>query len=561
MVAAVAMIAAVSCNKEFSNDNLLGGDVITFRASVDGADTKAVLNGTKSSWEANDKITIHNGEEGFEFTATEAGESVNFTYDNTVDKKFYGEKFMAVYPAGKYSADVENKIITASIPTEQGAKAGVFDMKNSLAIAFTENTTLEFKNAAALLKFTVSRDDVKSVIFYGNKTECITGATTVTLEGNNITSVQATDKYVKCWSAEGEAHNHCFIKGETYYVAVAPANFTNGISVDFRLDDGSYDGVEYKKVMTTSNAVNLKANTILNLGELIYDPNKVDASAYGVVGSFQTPTTWDVANPVAMKYVSDGWIVAENVELYKTDEFKFVKDKSWTVSYGTSKVTVLEEDTEVAVVTANSQNMTVSKNGKYDLYLNPNANKVKVKCVEEYTDLMVTITVDNKANWSPLYITLKDGNAVIANKASVTNNKYQISAEHIGKTLTCTLSNGTKTSEVMNVSITKTGATVTLEETIIKLKVQLNTNNAKQWWGNTMKIHVWETGTSFDTTWPGNTMASEGNYTWSIIVPSELVGKTIKYCVHNGNGWQSKDATVTISAGGNSVTGTSIGIN
>ena len=116
----------------------------------------------------------------------------------------------------------------------------------------------------------------------------------------------------------------------------------------------------------------------------------------------------------------------------------------------------------------------------------------------------------------------------------------------------------------MTVDITKDGATVTLEkpeETVIKLKVQLNTANAKQWWGNTMKIHAWGTGTSFDTSWPGNTMTSEGNYTWSINVPSELVGKTIKFLVHNGNGWQSKDATVKIAAEGNTVTGSSIGIN
>lgn len=561
MVAAVAMIAAVSCNKEFSNDNLFGGDVITFRASVDGADTKAILNGKKSSWEADDKITIHNGENAFEFAATGAGESVNFTYDNT-KKDFSGEKFMAIYPAGDFTADVENKIVTALIPTEQGAKHGTYKTNNTLAIAFTENSSLEFKNAAALLKFTVARDDVKSIIFYGNNEAPITGTVHVTLDDDNsINSVVAENTYVKCWADEGTEHNYCFVQGETYYVAVAPADFTTGISVDFWINDGSFDGVEHKKVMSTTKHVELRANTILDLGELSYDPNKVDASVYGVVGSFQAPTTWDVANPVAMEYVSDGWIVAKNVELYKTDEFKFVKDKSWTVSYGTSNVTVLEEDTEVAVVTANSQNMMVSKNGKYDLYLNPNANKVKVQCVEEYKDLMVTITVDNKANWSPLYITLKYGNAVIADNATVTNNKYQISAEYIGKTLTCTLSNGTKTSDVMNVSITKTGATVTLEETIIKLKVQLNTDNAKKWWGDTMKIHAWETGTSFDTSWPGNTMTSEGNYTWSIIVPSELVGKTIKYLVHNGNGWQSKDATVTISADGNTVTGSSIGIN
>ena len=259
----------------------------------------------------------------------------------------------------------------------------------------------------------------------------------------------------------------------------------------------------------------------------------------------------------------DGWIVAENVELYKVDEFKFVKDKSWDVSYGTSSVTVIEEGQEFAVQTDNSQNMKVSKNGKFNLYFNPATLKVKVECVDEYTNLTVNITIDNKANWSPLYIYLEsDGEAITpAEGALVSNNVYAVSGDYIGSTLTCKLISGSKVSEVMNVAITKDGATVTLEETIIKLKVQLTTDNAKQWWGNTMKIHVWGTGTSFDTSWPGNTMTSEGNYTWSIIVPSELVGKTINYLIHNGNGWQSSDSTVTISVEGNIVTGSSIGID
>ena len=287
---------------------------------------------------------------------------------------------------------------------------------------------------------------------------------------------------------------------------------------------------------------------------------EVDASAYGLVGSFQG---WNVASPIEMTNSKDGWIVAENVELYKVDEFKFVKDKSWDVSYGTSSVTVIEEGQEFAVQTDNSQNMKVSKNGKFNLYFNPATLKVKVECVDEYANLTVNITIDNKANWSPLYIYLEsDGEAITpAEGALVSNNVYAVSGDYIGSTLTCKLISGSKVSEVMNVAITKDGATVTLEETIIKLKVQLNTANAKQWWGNTMKIHVWDTGTSFDTSWPGNTMTSEGNYTWSIIVPSELVGKTINYLIHNGNGWQSSDSTVTISVEGNIVTGSSIGIN
>lgn len=260
-----------------------------------------------------------------------------------------------------------------------------------------------------------------------------------------------------------------------------------------------------------------------------------------------------------MYEAKDGWCVARNVELYKSDEFKIVKGNSWDVSYGPSELAVLEVGVEHDVVASDSKNFKVATNGKFDIYFNLSANKVKYECVDEYTGT-VDIKINNKANWSPLYITLKKGENVIADEQEVTDNKIAVDMNYIAEELSYTLSNGTKTKSGI-VNITKDGATITLEENVVLLKVQLDTDNAKQWWGNTMKIHVWETGTSFDTSWPGNTMKAEGNYTWSIEVPTELIGKTIKYLVHNGNGWQSNDATVTISAEGNTITGSSIGIN
>lgn len=280
----------------------------------------------------------------------------------------------------------------------------------------------------------------------------------------------------------------------------------------------------------------------------------------GIAGSFQG---WDVANTIPM-VVADGWYVASGVELYKDDEFKIVKDNAWTVSYGgNGAVLAAETGTEYTLVSNNSQNIAPTKNGKFDIYFNPLTLAFKCECVEEYTNLTVNITVDNKAGWNPLYIYLeKDGTALTsAEGALVTDNKYAISGDYIGSSLSCKFISGSKVSEPQNVTITKNGATVTLEETVIKLTVTLNTDNSKQWWGTTMKIHAWSTGTSFDTSWPGNNMTYEGNYTWSVIVPSELVGKTVNYLVHNGNGWQSNDSKVTISANGNTVTGSSIGIN
>lgn len=573
LFAATALFAAASCQKEFAPEvETPKFEKITFTASTE-AETKTALheNGKSTTWLEDDQISVFDANKGdnnrcFEIDAiTNESKTATFSYEGefVMDKTQEDPTVVALYPYQENAyCDFfyydRNYITGLNFPAEQTAVEGGFDPKAGFALGLGTMGTMElgFQNLYSLLKFTVTTANVKEVtVTFGGENAYVAGDAKIQMTLNTekiggsepvfespVLSIVDNGSNAVTLSCEAG-----FVVGETYYIAVAPTSYI-GLSV-------ALDGEVVKEA---SKENTLEANKIYNLGALT--PNATD-SEYGLVGSFQSPTTWDVAAPVKMLEYGDGWAVAENVELYKNDEFKFVKGNSWDVSYGTSSVTVIEEGKEKAVVTENSQNMKVSKNGKYNLYLNATAKKVKVECVEEYTDLKVNITIDNKANWSPLTITLKEGNTVIADKATVTGNKYSISGDYIGSTLTCQFFSGSKQSEVMNVAITKNGATVTLEETVIKLKVQLNTANAKQWWGNTMKIHVWNTGTSFDTSWPGNTMTSEGNYTWSIIVPSELVGKTIDYLVHNGNNWKSSDAKVTIKAEGNTVTGSSIGIN
>ena len=278
----------------------------------------------------------------------------------------------------------------------------------------------------------------------------------------------------------------------------------------------------------------------------------------GLVGSFQG---WSETTPIEMSYSGNNWVVAKGVELYKGDEFKFIDGKSWDVNYGAESAIKAEIGKEYTLV-ANGQNISVIKNGKYDVYFNTESHAFKYECVESFDNISVNITINNKANWSPLYIYLEyNGSAITpAEGALVEGSSYAVSGEYIGETLACKFISGDKVSAVYSVAVTKNGATVTLEENVVKLYYKLDDSNSQQYWGNTTKIHVWNTNTSFDTTWPGNTMTNEGNYTWSIIVPSELVGKTINFLVHNGNGWQSPDSKVTIKAEGNTVTSTSLGV-
>lgn len=534
MVAAVAL-AMVSCNKEEINTPVFpqegeASDIVFVAEFDQEAQTKTALGEVvdgkrQATWVAGDAISIN----GTTFTAKADGATAEFT---ATDEFTEAEVYRAVYPAGSYKSGA------VMIPASQD---GTF-ANASIAVAESNNQSLKFSNVSSILKFQVAAA-CETVTF--ESTNSIAGNVSVTYENGVITpnygSLQNFSKKITV-KVEGG-----FVAGKDYYVAVKPGEQKFNVSIDGKLSKAS------------TKTITVERSKIHNMGTLIYDPNYIDASAYGLVGSFQG---WDVANPVAMEYVSDGWIVAKNVELYKNDEFKFAKDKKWDVSYGTSSVTVLKEGEEKAVVTSNSQNMKVSKNGKYNLYLNPNAKKVKVECVEAYTDLKVKITINNKANWNPLYIHLKDGNTLItpAEGALVTNNVYEISGDYIGKDLTYHFTSNNKTSDSANVTITKNGATITLEETFIKFTFKLETTNAKQWWGSNSYMYIWESGTSADNSWPGTKMISAGNYTWYINLPSELAGKKIKYIINNGSGWQSADQTITISKDGHTVYETQIGI-
>ena len=72
-----------------------------------------------------------------------------------------------------------------------------------------------------------------------------------------------------------------------------------------------------------------------------------------------------------------------------------VEGKGWDVSYGLQNPNVVAVDTEQKLITENSQNILVAKNGKFNIYFNASKLLFKYECVEEYTNLMVDITIEN----------------------------------------------------------------------------------------------------------------------------------------------------------------------
>lgn len=200
---------------------------MTFGASLEGA-TKVVFDGTsKSLWEADDMISIYDGEENRCFEAGEAGERTVFTGQALESDEYY-----AHYPYSDEISFAEGTILT-SIPAEQTAVKGSFDADAAVAVAYAaKDADLAFKNLASMLIFTVPADlTLTSFSIAGNASEKIAGDVSVTFgqDGNPMIA------------DAGEAAASVTLTGEmtdgTYYVLVRPGNYS-GLTVTITDNNG-----------------------------------------------------------------------------------------------------------------------------------------------------------------------------------------------------------------------------------------------------------------------------------------------------------------------------------
>lgn len=272
------------------------GESIVFTASF-APETKTVIDGKQSLWNQ-DEIRIFNGNhsEAQEYvtTAVEAA-TANFTIKNP-EAKFTGTSFIAVCPnslATKawWNGSVDKTINKLYLKKEQTATVGTYDPEGHVAVAYTENHELSFKNACALLKFTIKSDNIKEVCVYstgavlsGNfnfNTEG-EGSITTTAVGEDI---YETNNYVKVVGN--------FVNGQTYYMSCIPGTLANGFTLEV-VNDKAAKGKD--KVYTES--IELKRSKIYDLGEVKYEERPLETRTF-----YLKAGDWDQANAVI-----DAWI-------------------------------------------------------------------------------------------------------------------------------------------------------------------------------------------------------------------------------------------------------------
>ena len=343
MVAAVALMALVSCNKEEINNGGVEPQepqapsvTVEFTASLGEEETKTTLDfeNKKTLWEETDAISIN----GQKFTIKEIQEDGKAVFVNAAELPAdFAAPFTAIYP---YGSD-------GKVPAAQDAVAGSFDPKAVIETATSENHSLSFKNETSLLKFQVPA-----------------ACNSVSVASDDVLAGDS-DKVV---TISGD-----FVAGKDYYVAVLPGTKKNFV---VRIDG---------YLSKNAASVTINASTIANMKTL----PAAKVSTIELRGD--APLSWDNG---AKFYEDIDCYVLKNVSVSANQGFKVVYNNKWLQGkVAKDKWAVLKE---------NGNNMTLAA-GTYDIYVSKEAKVLGVvaagssslKVEKPESDYMYLLPSDN----------------------------------------------------------------------------------------------------------------------------------------------------------------------
>lgn len=298
------------------------GESIVFTASF-APETKTVIDekGKKSLWNK-DEIRIFNGNhaEAQEYVTTAVEKATaDFTIKNP-GAKFTGTRFIAVCPnslATKawWNSSKDKTINKLWLKPEQTATAGTYDPEGHVAVAYTENHVLSFKNACTLLKFTIQSDNIQEIRFESNDGTPISGNFGFNTKTDDIYT--GNTEYVKFSHV---AVKDGFTKGKTYYMSCIPAELTSGftIKVVANIDGKNVNGenIPYNK------SIKLDRNKIYDLGNITYTERPAEMRTL-----YLEPGVWKKDDAVYQAYLFNG---SDDYQWY---DFKKVEEGLYKVSF------------------------------------------------------------------------------------------------------------------------------------------------------------------------------------------------------------------------------------
>ena len=296
LLAGAALLLLVSCTANLQETIIPHmGDVIELTAYVDnGVTTKTGIvgngNGGKNVvWKSGNAISLffNSGDNGGnKFTTTSSGPIATFTGTISAISGSLSETggkayFWGLYPYTASASCDGNSLITA-LPSTQIAFQG--DVADDLLVTVgrSENLAMSFKNACAVIGFTLSQDNISKVTFSGRNNEYVAGEFKASFDGDKL-SVTPTSNAVKSIEIT-PAESSTFVKGKTYYFAILPQFFQSGYSLSFTRNDEYV--ASYERTTSFTFAISTFYTMTNKDSGLTYSPQIKDLSAHGTANCY-----------------------------------------------------------------------------------------------------------------------------------------------------------------------------------------------------------------------------------------------------------------------------------
>ena len=225
-------------------------EVVTIPASDDftatiNADSRTVLDGTAVLWEADDALTIftktaHNRQYKVKSGANTRSATFGYVgYTGSGATKISSN--YAIYPYDA-TATISGDVISTTTASEQLYDATKVDLAHSIMVAKSDDNTLSFKNAGALLRFAVSKEDLPEAytlktITLVSANNALAGAATINL-ANDHKLVVAEDgsKTISLTEINAEITT----EAQFFHIALPALDFVaDDLAVTFTFEDGT----------------------------------------------------------------------------------------------------------------------------------------------------------------------------------------------------------------------------------------------------------------------------------------------------------------------------------
>lgn len=285
-----ALLALASCTQEIEGDVLDAKDQArqTLQAvTLDAYDADAAL-ATKTERAENGSVLWTPGDAINLFYGASEGPGSHFVAENTVATnitKFRGYievvtgivegatdlLFWGIYP---YNEGNSCNGTSATIQLQQVQRSGENSWGEGALVSLgrSQGLAMGFYNLLGGIAFYVTDDNIEEIVFRGKDSEPVAGPVTVTFVDNvpAITSYQDTAADLHLLPP-GEYQNETFKKTTPtdttwYFMVLPPRVYTNGHTVTFYKNDGTYGVREFGKRTVTRNNFTRIRSTPLNNG-------------------------------------------------------------------------------------------------------------------------------------------------------------------------------------------------------------------------------------------------------------------------------------------------------